>query len=70
MGARDFNRSVGALLLVFILARVPVNDNINDVVKALREAAVLAGCAEPRIAMRYPTDPDRSITIEVTCKGD
>lgn len=55
-----------ALTLVFILARVPAGDNVQEVADALRDAARKAGCPTPRVAMRSIGD-GRMISIEVTC---
>lgn len=55
-----------ALTAVFIFARVPIGDGMQDVAETLRLAAIKAGCADPRVSMRW-LGGDRGLEITVRC---
>lgn len=56
-----------AALIVFILARLPVSSDLDAVVKKLREAAELAGCASPSVMIRWRSEREQA-EIEVRCR--
>lgn len=55
------------LALVFLLARIPLNDDAQEIAEELRRVAIRAGCQRPVVAMRWPAGEERLLQIEVTC---
>lgn len=53
-------------LILMIRAVFPASEDIMDAVQLLREAAIKAGCPDPRVAMRS-LGGDKGIEVEVRC---
>lgn len=58
-----------ALIFVTITATIPPNEAFHDAVKLLQEAAVKAGCPNPRTSMRW-LGGDRGVEIEIRCPNE
>ena len=58
--------ALSALIFVTITATFPPTEDMKDAVELLRQAAVKAGCAQPRVAMRW-LGGARGVEIEVRC---
>ncbi|HYE19701.1 MAG TPA: hypothetical protein VEA69_14720 [Tepidisphaeraceae bacterium] len=61
-------RPLYPLILVTITATLPINDNIQEATKLLKQAAVTAGCPEDRVrmSMRW-LGGDKGLEVEVRC---
>ena len=57
---------LAALIFVSITATLPPNDAFHEALRLLQEAAVKAGCADPRTSMRW-LGGARGVEIEIRC---
>jgi len=63
-------RALHALILVTITATFPINEDVKEAAELLRQAAIKAGCASPRLSMRW-LGGDKGVEIDVRCpKGE